>query len=225
MIASPRRWAWAMLTMVLPLSGLAKPPAPELAVVKRMPPEYPRLELCRGVQGKSEILVKVDPNGAPVDVSVSRSSGSANLDRAALDSMRGWLFTPTGETASGYIDIDFRMDSDTILDADCSSARFSLFGGLVGATPQYQPGTLEVTIHSFPADADELEVIVQDANGQTVQSAKLRYQPQDNGTRVVKFEALGPGPHSLLLIAAGKERGRASFVVQQNGSVETTPQP
>ena len=57
-------------------------------------PVYPRAEQARGIQGEALVRVRVGLDGAPVQIRLERSSGNANLDRAALDAARKWRFEP-----------------------------------------------------------------------------------------------------------------------------------
>lgn len=58
------------------------------------PPEYPAAALRKGESGTVMVRVQVDSTGAPVEVSLERRSGSRDLDRAALEAVRGWRFQP-----------------------------------------------------------------------------------------------------------------------------------
>lgn len=58
------------------------------------PPRYPVSALRRGETGEVRVRITVGADGRPSDVSVERSSGSRDLDRAALSAARAWRFTP-----------------------------------------------------------------------------------------------------------------------------------
>lgn len=57
-------------------------------------PVYPPLSRRMGEQGKVLLRVAVDSAGRPTDVQLHQGSGSLRLDRAALDAVRSWRFTP-----------------------------------------------------------------------------------------------------------------------------------
>lgn len=57
-------------------------------------PEYPLIARRRGFQGTVVLEVMVDRNGRVGDLKVFKSSGYKVLDRAALASVREWMFKP-----------------------------------------------------------------------------------------------------------------------------------
>lgn len=76
-------------------------------------PRYPGSALRRGDRGTVLVRAQIGVDGVPTDVSVGRSSGSRELDRAALDAVRRWRFRPamSGElpvSASVQIPINFQ---------------------------------------------------------------------------------------------------------------------
>lgn len=58
------------------------------------PPRYPRVARRRNYQGTVVLDVLVTIDGMAADVRVAASSGHAILDRAALNTVRAWRFTP-----------------------------------------------------------------------------------------------------------------------------------
>ena len=80
--------------------GEPEPPAPpslkEAVPVYRVnpAPEYPKMARRRGYEGTVLLEVLVNRNGKVEDLRLSRSSGHLILDRAAMDSVRNWLFEP-----------------------------------------------------------------------------------------------------------------------------------
>lgn len=58
------------------------------------PPNYPVEELLAGIQGRVLLRVLVLSDGSVAELSVDATSGSANLDSAALEAVRAWRFTP-----------------------------------------------------------------------------------------------------------------------------------
>ena len=67
----------------------------QLAYLTATPPPYPRLDLIAGNHGTVLLKVLVDIDGKPLDVSIERSSGNRNLDRAAQRHvLKAWKFQP-----------------------------------------------------------------------------------------------------------------------------------
>lgn len=60
-------------------------------------PRYPVAARQAHQQGMVMLLVLIDADGRPVRVQIERSSGHATLDRAAIDTVRTWLFRPVIE--------------------------------------------------------------------------------------------------------------------------------
>jgi len=77
-------------------------------------PAYPRLAIRRGIEGDVSLSVSVSSSGQVSGVTVSKPSGFSILDRAAVDSVRQWQFTPAtrdGMPTAMVIDIpvQFRL--------------------------------------------------------------------------------------------------------------------
>lgn len=98
--------------------GQAPPQAPNLApgpqpvpLPGQMPsPQYPAAALRRGDQGTVVVRVEVDATGYPSAVTLIGRSGSRELDRAAMETVRRWRFRPAqqnGQATTGSIDIPF----------------------------------------------------------------------------------------------------------------------
>ncbi len=58
------------------------------------PPEYPAAARVRGWQGAVELSVTVAADGRVSEVRITRSSGYAVLDAAAVNAVRGWRIEP-----------------------------------------------------------------------------------------------------------------------------------
>ena len=70
-------------------------PTPVLAIEGRNPkPPYPPDALRRQIGGMVVLRVDVDATGVPSDVDFALRSGDKDLDRAALDTVKQWRFTP-----------------------------------------------------------------------------------------------------------------------------------
>lgn len=96
--ATPAPVAIAPTDRPVPLPGQSPPPA------------YPAAALRRGDSGTVVVRVEVDANGLPLDAKITQRSGSRELDRAALDAVRGWRFQPAqsnGQPMAGSLEIPF----------------------------------------------------------------------------------------------------------------------
>ena len=68
-------------------------------LAENAPPAYPVLARRLGYEGRVALRVRVSAEGVALEVSVSASSGFDSLDRAALEAVRAWRFTPAaGDT-------------------------------------------------------------------------------------------------------------------------------
>lgn len=79
-------------------------------------PAYPRDALREGITGTVLLEVLVDVDGRPLKVTIHRSSGNRELDRAAQQQVRmHWSFRPASRNgapvqAIGIVPIDFKLD-------------------------------------------------------------------------------------------------------------------
>lgn len=72
-------------------------------------PEYPRLALQRGYEGKVVVNFTVEPSGEISKVELAQSSGFTILDEAAMNVIRQrWQFDP-GEARRHYVEIVFQL--------------------------------------------------------------------------------------------------------------------
>ncbi len=58
------------------------------------PPRYPQQARKRGFQGRVILNVLVGKDGRVADIGLQESSGHSILDNVALETVRGWAFTP-----------------------------------------------------------------------------------------------------------------------------------
>ncbi|RCS29201.1 energy transducer TonB [Rhodanobacter denitrificans] len=87
-----------------PPSGYFANPAAMRSFYKA--PVYPGFEAIYGVQGTTMLLILIGKQGSPLDIKVVRSSGSRNLDRAAITAAIAWRFRPEikyGYAVDGYV--------------------------------------------------------------------------------------------------------------------------
>lgn len=89
------------------------PPGPDSAF-RNKAPAYP-IEAARvGAQGTVVLLVHVSALGVAQDVTISASSGSASLDRAARNAVRRWRFTPARRDGAP-VPFDYPLDIRFVL--------------------------------------------------------------------------------------------------------------
>ena len=72
------------------------------------PPRYPRIARKRGYQGTVVLEVLVDRSGDVEDLKIYQSSGYKALDKAALSSVRRWIFSP-GRRGDDVVDMWVRV--------------------------------------------------------------------------------------------------------------------
>ena len=68
-----------------------------LEAIRQVKPQYPPAALRQGKEGVTEVLVKVSPEGVPLETAVAASSGRWDLDAAAIEAAKQWLFSPYPE--------------------------------------------------------------------------------------------------------------------------------
>jgi len=79
-------------------------------------PRYPPEALRRGESGTVILQVQVDAQGQPVSIDVGQRSGSRDLDRAAVEAVSRWHFSPALDAAGNpvagslSVPIDFKME-------------------------------------------------------------------------------------------------------------------
>lgn len=89
-------------------------PVFDAAYLNNPAPIYPAGAKRRGIQGKVllDVLVKID--GSAASVTIARSSGSSQLDEAALDAVRDWKFIPAKRSgkivqANVIVPVEFKI--------------------------------------------------------------------------------------------------------------------
>ena len=100
-----------------PGSGITSSPAVPPRIIKSYQPPYPSAERNAGVEGTVSIRFLIGTDGSVEDVTVTSSSGNANLDNAAVAACRKWRFT-AAKNSSGLpvrcyasIPIIFKIDN------------------------------------------------------------------------------------------------------------------
>jgi len=74
--------------------------APPVPVAGNPPPSYPLAARRRGTEGTVVVRLSISRTGAVIGLEVVRSSGSALLDRAALEALERWRFKPACDGVS-----------------------------------------------------------------------------------------------------------------------------
>ena len=88
----------------------------ELKTRTRIDPTYPPSSRRAGEEGTVQLRILVDERGAPREVQVSRGSGFARLDQAAIDAVRKWRFIAAisggqAVTAWTQVSVTFRLQN------------------------------------------------------------------------------------------------------------------
>jgi protein TonB len=76
------------------------------------PPTYPPRAVELNQQGEAVIRVRLDAEGATVEVVLFRGTGFELLDRAAVAAVRGWHFLPAmreGRAVPAWVEIPVRF--------------------------------------------------------------------------------------------------------------------
>jgi len=71
-------------------------PISKRSVLRRIYPQYPRSAQLGGVSGETMVKFWVSPDGIIERIVIEKTSGSDELDRAAVDAVKKWLFAPLG---------------------------------------------------------------------------------------------------------------------------------
>ncbi|OEF27609.1 energy transducer TonB [Vibrio rumoiensis] len=78
-------------------------------------PRYPRLAQRKGIEGTATYEIWLDENGRQVKQSLISSSGAAMLDKAALDAIKKWKFSPqkiNGTSIAHRVQVPIRFKLD-----------------------------------------------------------------------------------------------------------------
>lgn len=99
-----------------PRTPTIEAPRFDLAYLRNPAPPYPPLSRRLHEQGRVLLRVRVSADGEAREVRIESSSGSERLDRAALDAVRRWRFSPArrgSEPVEGMalVPIDFALDA------------------------------------------------------------------------------------------------------------------
>jgi TonB family protein len=76
--------------------------------VKTVPPVYPRMALERGQEGKVVLRALISEDGKTQDVVIYASSGFETLDKAAINAVSRWDFSPaieSGKKLSAWVEV------------------------------------------------------------------------------------------------------------------------
>ena len=84
-----------------------------LGVLRWVRPAYPAEWAQTGKEGSVVLSVHVNNRGRPVEVTIARSSGTAELDESALTAVRNWTFTPPlhdSTRVSAWAEVELRFN-------------------------------------------------------------------------------------------------------------------
>lgn len=92
-------------------------PTEDVGYRRMSPPSYPPESLANHEQGDVRMRVLVAVDGAPKQVEVDKSSGSKQLDEAAVAAVKTWKFNPgsrDGQAVEGWVQvpISFRLNDE-----------------------------------------------------------------------------------------------------------------
>ena len=73
-------------------------------------PSYPQSALAAGAEGQPMVRVDINPDGSVRSVTLTRSSGNAEIDQAAIQAARNSRFQPVAGGASVPIEYDLTID-------------------------------------------------------------------------------------------------------------------
>lgn len=86
---------------------------PRLVARSAVDPQYPPSAYRLGVEGIALVGVAVKPDGTVAKTAIVRSAGHPELDRAALEAVRRWLFEPArrdGAPVAGAVQVPVRFE-------------------------------------------------------------------------------------------------------------------
>ena len=80
---------------------------------KLRPVKYPPQAIRQRHEGEVILRVLVGADGTPKDIQIEKSSGFRELDRAAMDAAKTWVFNPgqrDGHTVEGWALVPFKFN-------------------------------------------------------------------------------------------------------------------
>lgn len=83
---------------------VAAPPPPKIIpakIISRSPPRYPSRALKSDIEGWVEVSFKIDTQGVPFEINVTKSEPTDIFDSAAVKSVKKWRFSPSRNQDSG----------------------------------------------------------------------------------------------------------------------------
>ena len=94
----------AVMLLLIPMVGLSQaqvPPPPDAGlttptpeIIKQVAPKYPKAARIAGIEGQVVVKLMVDKTGAVSECQISKTSGHAELDKAALEAVKQYRFKP-----------------------------------------------------------------------------------------------------------------------------------
>ena len=122
------------------------------------PPRYPPAAARAGIGGVVHLLIDINGSGAVVSVSVERSSGNRDLDRAAIDAARKWKFRPSivdGVSVSGRVRTTVEFGPNGVRSDDSALAVDSIEGVARSFSPSFSCSAASMASeHAICADEE-----------------------------------------------------------------------
>ncbi|MGV8942201.1 MAG: energy transducer TonB [Lysobacter sp.] len=108
--------AIAGMASLLFLAGCTQGPdnqAPQIMptqplAVKTPPPSYPIELACDNIGGQVGLIMKIGADGMPKNIRVEDGSGHPQLDQAAAEAVKAWVFQP-GTSRGQPVETDLRV--------------------------------------------------------------------------------------------------------------------
>ena len=81
---------------------------------KRVPPNYPKRAALNGIQGEVTLLYKVDKDGIPTDIQVTKGIPPYIFDATSINAVRQWRYSTGSEVSLQSATIEYElMDTPT----------------------------------------------------------------------------------------------------------------
>ncbi|SFK96637.1 energy transducer TonB [Lysobacter sp. cf310] len=240
-LRSNRRAAWA-LALALPAAGafaqtpLPGPAAPvaidpgkpqrPLTALSAVQPVYPRDQACLRIQGTTRLIVTVGADNGVAEVEIERSSGSAELDRAAAQAVRRARWQAeivNGEPVAASLPLAIEFVSDDEPREYCRRVEITLFGDDGEDVIPVSAEPIEMRVELFvPAALEarwQLRRLGVPSQGESLLHEERRTLQRPDNERRSSFDATvprppGPGRYALDVLIDGEQRAHHEFEVR-----------
>jgi protein TonB len=172
-------------------------------LVQRVVPKYPTRSVRLREEGATGVHIRVEESGRVAEVKVTRSSGSARLDDAAIDAVRKWKFArmPQGAAPNGaWVASELRFIlyrfTYSRLDNDATEGLY-VEEVKVGAADEAAPGSQEA-LGRFIAEMRAGNLAGNAAGANRSEVAKMRAALEEWGeVQSIRFTGSAGGPQWL----------------------------